>query len=97
MHYSIIIISSNYENNNSNYLIINDNVSLEDDCTLIYNKERISFDYLIITELSLVSNIKQIGILTEKKIPVINYEKQTSIENIYCCSNLDIDSIIENL
>lgn len=97
MHYSVIIISHNYQNNNQNYLIIKDFVSLENDCTLIYNKERITFDYLIITDISLVSNLKQIGVLTENKIPVTNYEKQTSIENIYYGSNLDIEEIINNL
>lgn len=97
MHYSVIIISHNYQNNNQNYLIIKDFVSLENDCTIIYNKERITFDYLIITDISLVSNLKQIGVLTENKIPVTNYEKQTSIENIYYGSNLDIEEIINNL
>ena len=58
MYYSVIIISNNYQNNNDDYLIINSNVILEDECSLIYNKERITFDYLIITDLSLVSNIK---------------------------------------
>lgn len=97
MHYSVIIISHNYQNNNQNYLIIKDFVSLENDCTLIYNKERITFDYLIITDINLISNLKQIGVLTENKIPVTNYEKQTSIENIYYGSNLDIEEIINNL
>ena len=68
-----------------------------DDCNLLLNNESISFDYLIITELSLIEGYKEIGILTEHKIPVTNYELQTSIENIYYAKDDQVFTIINEL
>lgn len=96
MHYSIIILS-NEITSHSNAHVINSKVKLVDDCTLVYNNETISFDYLIITNITLIEGHKEVGVLTESKIPVTNYDKQTSVENIYYCNNSDIDEIILNL
>lgn len=96
MHYSIIILS-NEITSYSNAYVINSKVKLVDDCTLVYNNETISFDYLIITNITLIEGHKEVGVLTESKIPVTNYDKQTSVENIYYCNNSDIDEIILNL
>lgn len=96
MHYSIIILSNeitSYENAKC----INSKIKLIDDCNLIYENETISFDYLIITNITLVEGHKEIGVLTESKIPVTNYDKQTSVENIYYCNINDIKEVINNL
>ena len=96
MHYSVIIISDksfNFENT----LCINEHIEFIDDCHILYKEETISFDYLIYTDYSLVSKQKEIGILTENKIPITNYEKQTLIENIFYCSSNEVDEVINNL
>lgn len=97
MHYNIIISSNDYQNNNSNYLVSNIPIYLKSDCECIINNEIITFDYLIFTDILLVNNIKEIGVLTENKVPVTNYFKQTSIENIYYCKNENINDIINDL
>ena len=96
MHYQLIIISHN-QLLIKNIKNINEQVKLIDDCHILYKEETISFDYLIFTDNSLVLNKKEIGILTENFIPVTNYEKQTSIENIYYCNEDDVNEILNNL
>lgn len=96
MHYSIIIISENKINIDGCYNI-NNKITFVDDCHLLSNDVEISFDYLIYTSINLVECQKEIGILTESKIPVTNFEKQTSVENIYYSKEEDILDIIENL
>ena len=96
MHYQLIIISHN-QLLIKNIKNINEQVKLIDDCHILYKEETISFDYLIFTDNSLVLNKKEIGILTENSIPVTNYEKQTSIENIYYCNEDDVNEILNNL
>lgn len=93
MHYELIIISKN-KIKNCTSLNINETVTLIDDCHLMYNNEEISFDYLIYSDIFLVLNQKLIGILTESKIPVTNFYKQTSVENIYFCKEDEIEETI---
>lgn len=96
MHYNIIVLSNNITSC-EHFHVINDKVKMIDDCNLLLNNESISFDYLIITELSLIERYKEIGILTEHKIPVTNYELQTSIENIYYAKDDQVFTIINEL
>lgn len=96
MHYSVIIISK-IKHNFENVKWINEVVEFIDDCHILYKEENISFDYLIYTDITLVTNQKEIGILTENKIPITNYEKQTLIENIYYCTDDLVESVLENL
>lgn len=94
MHYSVVIISNNPYNYSNTYNL-NVKVTLLDDCNLILDDLHISFDYLIYTDISLVENQKEIGILTEHKIPITNYDKQTSVENIYYCDEYMIKDVLE--
>lgn len=96
MHCNIIILSTKELSYNGTYLL-NTKVKLLDDCHLQINEDIITFDYLIITDITLVEGYKEIGILTESKIPVTNYDKQTSVENIYYCKEQDINDILTYL
>ena len=96
MHYSVIILSNKTTSYNNSY-IINSKVKLIDDCHLELCNDLLSFDYLIITDISLIEGLKEAGVLTESKIPVTNFEKQTSIENIYYCTDNDINEVLINL
>ena len=96
MHYSIIILSNKTTSYNNTFTI-NSKIKLIDDCHLLYDNTELSFDYLIITDITLIEGHKEVGILTESKIPVTNYDKQTSIENIFYCNEDDINEILINL
>ena len=96
LHYNIIVLSNKIQTC-EHFHVISSKIKLIDDCNLLLNNENISFDYLIITDLSLVEGYKEIGILTENKIPVTNYEHQTSIENIYYTQESRVFNIINEL
>lgn len=96
MHYNIIILSKQNITYDSTY-VIDSKVKLLDDCHLLHNEETISFDYLLITDITLAEGYKEVGVLTENKLPITNFEAQTSVENIYYCKDNDIEEILANL
>lgn len=96
MHYSIIILTTDASYFNEAH-VINSKVKLLDDCHLTNGGETLSFDYLIITDISLVEGHKEVGVLTESKIPVTNYDKLTSVENIYYCKVEEVNEVLLNL
>lgn len=93
----IIVLSYTYTTNNKNILVINEDVILEDDTHLICDNDVYTFDYLIFTNSSLISNFYDCHILQENSIPVTNCLYQTSIENIYYTLDNKIKTAIENI
>ncbi len=87
--YQIIILTKNeIDINNENYLVIANYVELLDNMQIRYNHITISFDYLIFDNVDLISNFKETNILHENKIPITNFYKATSIENIFYSNNI---------
>ncbi len=95
--YSQIIILSNDFNDNEYGLIINKPVILEDDVHLLCEGEIYSFDYLIFTDVTLITNFKTCNILAEDNIPITNCLYQTTFENIYYPLNSDVYTAIKNI
>ena len=81
----MILIITNQKLNiqNDDIKIINTKVEMLSDYELKIESETISFDYLIIEDLSLVTNLNKTGILIDEDIPVVNWVGQTSLDNIY--------------
>lgn len=96
--YTIIILTKQQlEINNPNYLLINDTSLLVDQTTLKTNNDIYSFDYLIFDDTSLINNLSNSNILLDNNIPVTNFYKVTSLENIlYTNDILDSLANIEN-
>ena len=81
MHYSIVIISNNIKEVNfeDTLLIDNNNLSIIDQNTIIYENQTIYFDYLVIE-----SDIKNsLGLLKDNNKYITNCYHQTSKENIF--------------
>lgn len=93
--YPIIILSKNkIINLNNNYFQIVECIELTNQTTLKYNGEDISFDYLIFDNTNLISNFFETNILHDNKIPVTNFFKVTSVENILYTDDIN-QSIID--
>lgn len=87
--YQIIILTENELTlDNNSYYIINNQIELLDNTQIKYNDTIISFDYLIFDNSNLILNFKETNILHENKIPITNFYKATSIENIFFTENI---------
>lgn len=84
MNFYVIIILSKKKipNLNENYLQIDKPVKLLNQTTISYHDQDISFDYLIFDDIELISNFLSTNILHDNQIPITNFFKVTSIENI---------------
>lgn len=88
--YPIIILSKNKNIKlNTNYLQISESIKLINQTSLIHNNCEISFDYLIFDDTNLISNFFETNILHDNKIPVTNFFKVTSIENILYTNDIN--------
>ena len=90
----IIVTKKNYQPEKKDITVISDIVELVSDYQLLYNNKKMSFDYLIIEDLSLCSGLDKTGMLLDEGIPVTNYVFATSLDNIYYG---DIDIALEDL
>ena len=98
----IILISKDYSNplTIGDYEIyVIDSAVIIDTNSLKHNNETLYFDYLIIDDLTLVSNLK---IRLEHKKALTNYYLETSIERIFAIgkannSNRDISEELESV
>lgn len=79
----IIISNKTIDFNKEDILVINSNVQLISDYELKYNDNLIQFDYLIIDDLSKISNIENGKMLLDDGIPVTNWYGETSVESIF--------------
>ena len=90
----MIIILTKKELKIKDGLIINSLVTMIDDYHLILNVKFIEFDYLIIEDLTLVTDLAKTKILIDDDTVVTNFFGQTSIEHIYVG---DIDNALDHL
>ena len=86
--YPIIILSNNTYTINDLYLQIKTPVKLENQTTIIFNNIEYSFDYLIFDDVNLITNFYSTNILHENRIPITNFYKATSIENIFYSNDI---------
>lgn len=86
--YPIIILSNNTYTINDLYLQIKTPVKLENQTTIVLNNIEYSFDYLIFDDVNLITNFYSTNILHENKIPITNFYKATSIENIFYSNDI---------
>lgn len=93
----IIILTTKLSTTFEGTFMINEPIVLIDDTHLKTNNINYIFDYLIITDISLVSNFKQTNILHEHGLPVTNCFYQTTYENVYYTSDDKIEEVLQNL
>ncbi len=93
----IIILSNIIDSLSDDTFTINEPIELIDDNHLKTKKMIYIFDYLIITDITLVSNFKQTNILHEHGVPVTNCFYQTTYENIYYTSYSKIKEVLQNI
>lgn len=86
--YPIIILSNNTYTINDLYLQIKTPVKLENQTTVVFNNIEYSFDYLIFDDVNLITNFYSTNILHENRIPITNFYKATSIENIFYSNDI---------
>lgn len=86
--YPIIILSNNTYTINDLYLQIKTPVKLENQTTIVFNNIEYSFDYLIFDDVNLITNFYSTNILHENRIPITNFYKATSIENIFYSNDI---------
>lgn len=93
----IIILSNNHNLQSDNTFIINTPIILEDDTHLNMNGDIYTFDYLIFTNPSQITNFEKTSILHENMVPVTNCFCQTVFENIYYTSEETINIALQNI
>lgn len=93
----IIILSSNYQTENENILVISNKCVLNDDAHLTIKDDIYTFEYLILTDTSLITNFLNFPILQENDLPITNCLFQTSIENIYYTKDENIEIALQNI
>lgn len=86
--YPIIILSNNTYTINDLYLQIKTPVKLENQTTIVFNNIEYSFDYLIFDDVNLITNFYSTNILHDNRIPITNFYKATSIENIFYSNDI---------
>lgn len=86
MDYQVIIISQKYyELPEQITSLILDNCVIVDDNSLLYDDQTYYFDYLIIDDDSLVTNLK---LEKDDNFVITNYYQETSANNIFAIGNI---------
>lgn len=96
-YYELIILSNTHNLNTDNAITIDKPVKLINDVTLEIDDITYSFNYLIFTNTSQISNFYETNILHENGIPVTNFYYQTTYENIFYQGDGNIELAIETL
>lgn len=69
------------------YLLIQDPITFINDHIMLYGNEEVSFEYLLIISIDLVTNSKILPFIIDRDRLLTNYYHQTNIEHIYFFEN----------
>ena len=87
MRYTTLLIVSEHMCNlhtiDIPYLLVQEPTTFINDHVILCNNEEVSFDYLLVTNLDLITNSKLVPFIIDHDRLLTNYYYQTNIEHIY--------------